>query len=1025
MPSLNQLAAEMNSIQTRPLTGSDMVDCLIIGGRPAGLTAAIYLARYRRDILLVDDGQSRARLIPESHNYPGFTGISGLDLLAALRKQAERYGARLRQLRVDGLQREADGTFLARVGSDRIAATRVLLATGIVDEAPAHPGLREVIYRGAIRFCPICDGYEAMDRRVGVLGRLDTACKKALFLRTYTPDVVLLLTDAPKNADEDQARLLREARIAIPREPVVDVERSGEKITAIMHSGARVEIDVLYPALGSDVRSGSGANAGQRRAFGIWRKCWARAPTSWAASSSTSASAHRSMASMPPAMSSPTWTRSRSPPDTRRSPRPTSTTACREIFARAPPAGTRRPGTRLFASSSLNGSKPVHIMLDLAHDRDRMVDVQIARRGVRNPHVLEAMRRVPREKFVPAELSEFAYEDSPLPIEAGQTISQPYIVAAMLEAAELKPGDRVLEIGAGSGYAAAVASIIADQVYTIERHPELARIASERLAELGYDNVEVRVGDGTRGWPEARPFDAIIVTAGGPRIPEPLREQLAIGGRLVIPIGESQRSQRLVKLTRTSETDYEEEDLGDVAFVPLIGTHGWTETERERPIESRPAREITKDIPRLIRQAAEPLPDFDDANFAPLFDRFGEAKIVMLGEASHGTTEFYRARAAITRRLIEAHGFNIVAVEADWPDAAAVDRYVRHKAAGDAFEPAFRRFPTWMWRNTDVDAFVRWLRTHNADRQPERRVGFYGLDLYNLNGSIRAVIDYLERVDPEAATVARERYGCLKPWQNDPHTYGRMAVNSGYALCEKPVVKMLTELLAKQLRYAEHDKDSFLDAAENARLIRDAEAYYRAMYFGAAESWNLRDRHMFETLLHVLAARGKDAKAVVWAHNSHIGDAAFTEMGWVREELNIGQLCREKFGDDAALVGFGTHAGTVPAASDWDAPMEIKRVNPSRPDSYERLAHDAGIPRYLLDLQEGRHDELRTWLLEPRLERFIGVIYRPETERWSHYSACCLPGQFDAYLWFDRTAAVTPLPTEQREGEEDTYPFGL
>jgi thioredoxin reductase (NADPH) len=232
-----------------------MVDCLIIGGGPAGLTAAIYLARYRRDILLVDDGQSRARLIPESHNYPGFAGISGPDLLAALRGQAERYGARMRPLRVDGLQRQADGTFVARVGPETIDASCVLLATGIFDETPALPGLREVIYRGAIRFCPICDGYEAMDRRIGVLGRLDTACKKALFLRTYTRDVVLLLTDAPTNADAEQARLLREAGIAIPHEPVIDVERSGEKITATMRSGARLEVDVLYPALGSDVRS--------------------------------------------------------------------------------------------------------------------------------------------------------------------------------------------------------------------------------------------------------------------------------------------------------------------------------------------------------------------------------------------------------------------------------------------------------------------------------------------------------------------------------------------------------------------------------------------------------------------------------------------------------------------------------------------------------------------------------------------------------------------------------------------------
>jgi erythromycin esterase-like protein/glycerophosphoryl diester phosphodiesterase len=272
-----------------------------------------------------------------------------------------------------------------------------------------------------------------------------------------------------------------------------------------------------------------------------------------------------------------------------------------------------------------------------------------------------------------------------------------------------------------------------------------------------------------------------------------------------------------------------------------------------------------------MREAGEPLPDFDDPDFGPLFDRFAAAKVVLLGEATHGTSEFYRARATITGRLIEAHGFTIVAVEADWPDAASIDRYVRHKPPLDVYKPAFRHFPTWMWRYTDVDAFVRWLRKHNADRPPQRRAGFYGLDLYNLSGSIRAVIDYLDKVDPEAAKVARERYGCLKPWQNEPQTYGRMALRSGYALCEKPIVKMLSELLEKQLRYAEQDREAFLDAAQNARLIRDAEVYYRVMYYGAAESWNLRDRHMFETLLHLLDAKGKDAKAVIWAHNSHIG----------------------------------------------------------------------------------------------------------------------------------------------------------
>ncbi len=430
------------------------------------------------------------------------------------------------------------------------------------------------------------------------------------------------------------------------------------------------------------------------------------------------------------------------------------------------------------------------------------------------------------------------------------------------------------------------------------------------------------------------------------------------------------------------------------------------------------------EIAQLIASAAEPLPNLDDPAFGALFDRFADARVVLLGEASHGTSEFYRARAAITRRLIERHGFSIVAVEADWPDAAVIDRYIRDREGGAQSDPPFQRFPTWMWRNTDVADFVVWLRDWNRRQEPADRVGFHGLDLYNLSGSVRAVLDYLDREDSEAAAIARERYGCLMPWVERPQAYGRMALSSGYSRCESGVTTMLRELLEKQLQSAGDDR--LLDATGNARLIKNAERYYRAMYYGAAESWNLRDTHMFETLQAVLQARGPGAKAVVWAHNSHIGDASKTDMSWSREELNIGQLCREHLGDAAALIGFGTHAGAVACATDWDDPMEIKNLNPSRPDSYERLAHDSGVERFLLDLRPTAHPVLRERLLEPRLERFIGVIYRPETERWSHYSECILPEQFDAWVWFDQTTAVTALtPGPRGEGTPDTYPFGL
>jgi protein-L-isoaspartate(D-aspartate) O-methyltransferase len=656
-----------------------------------------------------------------------------------------------------------------------------------------------------------------------------------------------------------------------------------------------------------------------------------------------------------------------------------------------------------------------------------MVDVQIARRGVRDPHVLNAMRQVPREAFVEPGFEEFAYEDGPLPIGEGQTISQPYVVALMIEAAEVRPGDRVLEVGAGSGYAAAVMSRIADRVYAIERHPSLGEAAQERFRRLGYDNIELRVGDGTLGWPDAAPFDAILVAAGGPEVPQALKMQLASGGRLVIPVGEEEGHQTLLTVTRTGQAEYEEEDLGGVMFVPLIGEQGWAEDGRRSASNHLPGQSRGQSLPDLIAEAAEPLPDLDDPAFGRLFDRFADRRVVLLGEASHGTSEFYRARAAITYHLIREHGFTIVAVEADWPDAAVVDRYVRLRPGPDRAEPPFQRFPTWMWRNTDIADLIGWMREHN-EILPDlsARAGFYGLDIYNMSGSIAAVLEYLDKTDPEAAAVARERYGCLTPWQKNPVTYGRAVLRASYAKCEQAVIDQCRELLQRRLDYAGQDGESFLDAAQNARLIASAERYYRIMYYGGAESWNLRDTHMFETLEHLLEAKGPQSKAIVWAHNSHIGDARHTDMGVVREQLNIGQLCRERFGDEVALIGFGTHTGTVAAASDWGGDMEVKRVRPSQRDSYERLCHDAGVPRFLLDLRPGQNEALRRRLLEPRLERFIGVIYRPDTELLSHYSDASLPRQFDAFVWFDETSAVTPLgPEHAKAGMPETYPFGL
>jgi len=658
--------------------------------------------------------------------------------------------------------------------------------------------------------------------------------------------------------------------------------------------------------------------------------------------------------------------------------------------------------------------------------RMRMVRNHLSARGLHDARVLAAMAQVPRERFVDPGMEEFAYEDSPLPIGEGQTISQPYIVALMLEAAQITHADRVLEVGTGSGYAAALMSRLARHVHTIERHASLADQARARFAQLDYDNIEVHTGDGTRGLPDAAPFDAILVAAGAPAPPHALQSQLAIGGRLVIPVGDEGSVQELLKIRRTGEDSFEQENLGAVMFVPLVGEQGWSEDGRRAASRHVRAEARGGDAASLIADHAIPLPDIGEEAFADAFERFADARVVLLGECSHGTSEFYTARAAITRRLVERHGFTLVAVEADWPDASVVNRYVRHLPPRP-HGAVFARFPTWMWRNRELAAFAGWMRRHNEGREYERQVGFYGLDIYSLNASIEAVLDYLDRTDPEAAVVARERYGCLTPWQSSPEIYGRAALRAGHALCEEAVIRQCRELLDDRLGDVDELQPDRLDAAQNARLVASAERYYRVMYYGGAESWNLRDEHMADTLDQLLQAHGPRSRAVVWAHNSHIGDARHTDMGQARGEHNIGQLVRQRHSGQTALIGFGTHTGTVAAAHDWGEEMEVMDVQPSRAGSVERLCHDSGVRRFLLDLREGRDEALRRAMSEPLLQRFIGVIYRPATELQSHYARTCLARQYDGYVWFDETSAVQAISAPKREDDQvpETFPFGV
>jgi erythromycin esterase-like protein len=425
--------------------------------------------------------------------------------------------------------------------------------------------------------------------------------------------------------------------------------------------------------------------------------------------------------------------------------------------------------------------------------------------------------------------------------------------------------------------------------------------------------------------------------------------------------------------------------------------------------------QATKHAADAVRETAEPLSG-SSSDYDALLELIGDARFVLLGEATHGTHDFYRERAQITKRLISEKGFIAVAIEADWPDAYRVNHYVRGLGVdpdGNAALGGFKRFPTWMWRNADVLDFIGWLRAHNDKiRLTEKKIGFYGLDLYSLYNSMEAVLAYLYKIDPEAAQRARYRYSCFDQFNENTQAYGYAASFGLAQSCESEVVGQLVELRNRAVEYASRDgrvaADEFFFAEQNARLVKNAEEYYRSMFRERESSWNLRDRHMADTLEHLagfLAGQGQRAKIVVWEHNSHLGDARATEMGQ-RGEINVGQLARERYKEQAVLIGFTTYHGTVMAASDWDAPAEWKRVRPALPGSYEELFHAVGSRRFFLNLRDSR---LKVLHKPRRLERAIGVVYRPETERVSHYFHGDLPAQFDGILHFDETRAVEPL----------------
>lgn len=631
--------------------------------------------------------------------------------------------------------------------------------------------------------------------------------------------------------------------------------------------------------------------------------------------------------------------------------------------------------------------------------------------GISNKLLIRAFEDIPEAFFLSETLHPYFYEDVRIEKSLETTEPRVVVIAKMLEQLQIKKEENILITGVDSIYILVVLSKIYKNVYAVEASETYAKWALDVLESTGVTNVHISTGDQGIGWKEKGPFNTILIVKELIEIPEIIKGQLKIGAKLLAPVGPDWAHVMLEIVERTSENSYVTKVIRDSYYIPNpkilpeVGVEDYQESEivDEIGINSLPFKTI-QDFP-----------------LDGLLERIGNSRVVLLGEASHGTSEFYLTRQEITKALIEKKGFNLVCVEADWSDAEQINNYVRHQYTSQDWMP-FVRFPQWMWKNEEVFNFVEWLKTYN--NKNNNTVGFYGLDLYGLENSIDLVINYLQDVNPELAELAKIRYACITPYMRDPSVYGKLVRSNALISCEQKVLRMLFDLL-KNKHKLNHSKAYFY-AYQNATVVVNAERYYKAMYYGSSESWNLRDFHMFYTLKSLLSYFGKASKVVVWAHNTHIGNALATEM-YARGEINIGHLCKEHFGSKSYHIGFGTHTGSVAASNNWGGPMEVINLNDSLENSYEHLCYKTNVPNFTLPLRKGHTDDyLRELLSTPRLQRAIGVVYKPETELISHYYRTVLSSQFDEYIWFNKSRAIKPIKTVTANTKLiDIHPFGL
>lgn len=410
-----------------------------------------------------------------------------------------------------------------------------------------------------------------------------------------------------------------------------------------------------------------------------------------------------------------------------------------------------------------------------------------------------------------------------------------------------------------------------------------------------------------------------------------------------------------------------------------------------------------------------------DDDLDQLIEKIGDKKYVLLGEASHGTHEYYTWRARISKKLIEEKDFSFIAVEGDWPACFQINKWIKGKAEGQISDVlhSFKRWPTWMWANWEIAAFATWLKEHNDTLAYSQKVGFYGLDVYSLWESMEIIVNYLEKEDPKTADLAKNALTCFEPYKATD-SYGSI-FNRSKPGCKDEVVKLLKQVRERAHSY-DKEPEADLNAEINALVMANAEKYYTAMADLGEKTWNIRDRHMMETLNSLIDYHGEDKKVIIWEHNTHIGDARATDM---RHSglYNMGQLVREEKGvDNTFLLGFGSYEGSVVAGSNWGAPMRIMNVPEAMGGSFESNIHEWVNKDCLMFFDE---PELQDLFSDRIGHRAIGVVYHPEKES-VNYVPSLMTRRYDAFIFMDQTQALHPLKLKtQGNLMPETYPFGI